>query len=180
MVGASSGGSPAGSVTAFAGTTGSIPAGWLLCDGTPLNSTNYPSLYAAIGIAWGNGSNGSGTDFNLPDMRGYFLRGVSHSTTRDLDRNSRTPNGYGNKVQVGSSQSDAIRNITGRTAIGEFTETIQNGAFYGRSTYSNGSTIGTQSGGTSDHYTTFDASRVVPTGGDNRPKNVYVNYIIKY
>ena len=26
----------------------------------------------------------------------------------------------------------------------------------------------------------FDASRVVPTGSDNRPKNVYVTYIIKY
>lgn len=176
----SSSSDPVGSVTAFAGTTGNIPDGWLLCDGSPLNSTNYPSLFAAIGIAWGDGSNGSGTDFNLPDMRGYFLRGVSHNTTRDPDRNSRSSNGYGNKVQVGSSQSDAIRNITGRTAIGEFTESIQNGAFDGRSSYVNGSSNGTEPGGNSDFYTTFDASRVVPTGGDNRPKNVYVNYIIKY
>ena len=27
---------------------------------------------------------------------------------------------------------------------------------------------------------TFDASAVVSVGGDNRPKNVYVTYIIKY
>ena len=26
----------------------------------------------------------------------------------------------------------------------------------------------------------FNASNVVPVGSDNRPKNVYVNYIIKY
>jgi hypothetical protein len=37
------------------------------------------------------------------------------------------------------------------------------------------------SGSTWYNYTnSFDVSRVVPTGNDNRPQNVYVNYIIKY
>lgn len=49
--------------------------GWLLCDGRSVRRSVYPALYAAIGIAWG-GDKDAGT-FNLPDMRGRFLRGVN-------------------------------------------------------------------------------------------------------
>lgn len=64
MVGAA----PCGSIMPFAGAT--IPAGWLLCDGSAVSRTTYSSLYAALGgisSPWGQG-NGS-TTFNLPDLR---------------------------------------------------------------------------------------------------------------
>ena len=71
---------PAGFVMPWASGSTSTPENWLLCDGRALRSTQYPELFAAIGTLWGNGSSGSGagsgTDFNLPDLRGEFIRGA--------------------------------------------------------------------------------------------------------
>ena len=179
----SNSGSPVGEVTAFAGSTNTIPDGWLLCDGTPLNSTNYPALHAAIGSAWGDASDDgdSSSDFRLPDLRGRFLRGVSGSTTHDLDSNLRQVSGVGGNSgnDVGSHQEDAIRNITGSFNGGPtYASPNANGAFTEHE-----ASYQTQpgSGRTQKHTTVIlNAYRVVPTGSDNRPKNVYVNYIIKY
>src|ERR1051325_6033662 len=76
---------PAGSVVAFAGPV--APTGWLLCDGSQVSRTTYASLFAAIGTAWGNGD--ALTTFNLPDMRGRFLRGTDHGLGSDPDAASR-------------------------------------------------------------------------------------------
>lgn len=61
---------PAGVVLAHAGT---VPSGWLECDGSALVRTAYPALYAAIGTTFGAPS---GTEFNLPDLRGRTIIGV--------------------------------------------------------------------------------------------------------
>ena len=61
----------------FAGST--PPDGYLACDGSAVSRTTYAALFTAIGITHGSG-NGS-TTFNLPDMRGLFIRGAgSHGT----------------------------------------------------------------------------------------------------
>ena len=65
---------PSGTITAFGGTN--IPAGWLLCDGRLVTSAQYPRLYGAIGKSWGGVPDGPIVNFNLPDLRGQFLRGV--------------------------------------------------------------------------------------------------------
>jgi microcystin-dependent protein len=39
---------PVGSISAFAGSTASIPSGWQLCDGGLLSISQYPDLYAAV------------------------------------------------------------------------------------------------------------------------------------
>lgn len=62
---------PSGAVMAFARNT--APTGWLAADGAAVSRTTYADLFAAIGTTFGVG-NGS-TTFNLPDMRGYFVRG---------------------------------------------------------------------------------------------------------
>lgn len=49
---------------------GPIPSGWLLCDGTEYNITDYPSLYAVVGTMYCNGPCSSLTVFAVPDMRG--------------------------------------------------------------------------------------------------------------
>ena len=61
------------------------PAGWLNADGTAIFRTENPTLFAAIGTTWGGG-NGSST-FNLPDFRGYFLRGFNGGSGRDPGHN---------------------------------------------------------------------------------------------
>jgi microcystin-dependent protein len=57
------GGVPAGTVIDYAGSA--APSGWLECDGTSHTTAGQPTLFAAIGYAWG----GSGPNFNVPDLR---------------------------------------------------------------------------------------------------------------
>ena len=173
---------PAGCIMPFAGPAENIPAGWMLCDGSAVSRSTYANLYNAIGVAWGNGD-GSST-FNLPDLRGMFLRGVSGSnTTNDPDASTRLANANGGNSgnNVGSYQGDAIRNITGAcgTFGGESRGNLPDVGALWRETGVNKNT-GSDGNGSGIRSVNIDASRVVPVGSDNRPKNVYVTYIIKY
>lgn len=168
---------PAGMVSPFAGPVDNIPEGWLLCDGSEISRTEYANLYNAIGVCWGIGD--GATTFNLPDLRGMFLRGVSGDSENDPDAENRivlNDNGGNTGNNVGSYQGDAIRNITGNFSNWG-REPVSNGAFYNTT---NNTANRDCYGGISSGNFYFDASRVVPVGSDNRPKNVYVNYIIKY
>ena len=103
---------PIGTVTAFAGKLEKIPAGWLLCDGSAVNRTTYAALFEVTDISWGAGD--GTTTFNLPDLRGRFLRGVDGDAGIDADKTLRSAYNNGNSGNaVGSYQGDAIRNITG-------------------------------------------------------------------
>lgn len=168
-----------GMIASFA--MSSAPTGWLVCNGAEYAIADYGDLHTAIGTTWGaltNGSGGAGsTHFRVPDLRGEFLRGFDNGQGNDPDAASRTGGDA-----VGSSQSDAIRNITGQyrntgsAARGLYDVTFS-GAFKSSGTTPriqeyNTSTSGVDLG--------FDASLVVPTGSDNRPRNKYVQYCIKY
>lgn len=172
----------AGMIIPFAGPAENIPAGWLPCDGRAVNRSEYGNLYDAIGVSWGIGD-GSNT-FNIPDLRGMFLRGVSGDSGNDADADSRgllAENGGNTGNNVGSYQGDAIRNIEGKIKIGNVilweldTNSVIYSEYIGKRTDKPG-----DSGSRYDYNFNFDASRVVPVGADNRPKNVYVTYIIKY
>ena len=68
----------AGLILPFANT--SVPSGFLSCDGSAVSRSTYATLFTAIGTVWGTGD-GSST-FNVPDLRGAFLRGTgSHGTS---------------------------------------------------------------------------------------------------
>lgn len=174
---------PAGMIVPFAGPVENIPYGWILCDGSAVSRAEYANLYNAIGVCWGTGD--GSTTFNLPDLRGMFLRGVSGDSGNDEDAESRivlNDNGGNTGNNVGSYQSDAIRNITGTMSPvrgNQFNPSVHttNGVFEATDTSTNG---GKNTETRAASTVTFDASRMVPVGSDNRPKNVYVNYIIKY
>jgi hypothetical protein len=172
---------PAGMIVPFAGPVENIPAGWMLCDGSAVSRTEYANLYNAIGVCWGTGD--GSTTFNLPDLRGMFLRGVSGDSGNDADASSRivlNDNGGNTGNQVGSYQGDAIRNITGSFGLEDCWCGDGAGAFSrNNSQYSSGNWWEANGANRKATYV-FNASRVVPVGSDNRPKNVYVNYIIKY
>ena len=55
------------------GTLGAVPVGWIPADGRALSRTTYAALFAAIGTTYGSGD--GSTTFNVPDLRGEFLRG---------------------------------------------------------------------------------------------------------
>jgi len=71
-----------GSVVWFAGL--SVPDGWLIASGAALSRTVYAELFAAIGIAHGAGD--GSTTFNLPDLRGEFIRGWDYGRGVDSGR----------------------------------------------------------------------------------------------
>ena len=105
---------PAGMIVPFAGPAENIPNGWLLCDGSAISRSDFANLYNAIGVCWGIGD--GSTTFNLPDLRGMFLRGVSGESGNDPDAGSRvvlTGNGGNTGNNVGIYQWDAIRNVVG-------------------------------------------------------------------
>ncbi|ORF01661.1 hypothetical protein BGI05_03255 [Snodgrassella alvi] len=72
---------PAGAIQFFAMEI--APVGWLKANGAELSRVTYANLYAAIGTRFGAGD--GKTTFNLPDLRGEFLRGWDDG--RGLDRN---------------------------------------------------------------------------------------------
>ena len=73
---------PSGAVLYFAGRT--APAGWLKANGAAVSRTAYAALFAAIGTTYGAGDGRS--TFNLPDLRGEFLRGWDDGRGVDVGR----------------------------------------------------------------------------------------------
>jgi len=72
---------PLGTVLAFA--TKTATAGWLECNGAAISRTSYPGLFTAIGTTYGAGD--GSTTFNLPELRGEFIRGWDNGRGTDLN-----------------------------------------------------------------------------------------------
>lgn len=68
---------PAGIVLPFAGSV--APQGYLLCDGSAVSRDTYSALFAAIGTTYGAGDGVS--TFNVPDLSGRVVLGVSNNHT---------------------------------------------------------------------------------------------------
>jgi microcystin-dependent protein len=176
---------PVGIVMAYMGDWESVRTtmeaqGWHLCDGSALSRTLYPELLSRIGVRYGLGD--SLNTFNIPDLRGYFLRGASPSNLTDSQG---LPRDVGAPRAVGSYQQDAFQGHwhivstfgtpgpkTGMTSgqTGNYPDPTTNGNFTGWE--HNGA-----------------AARIIPdlqsasgpprTSAETRPKNIAVNYIIK-
>lgn len=133
-----------------------IPTGYLLCNGSAVNRQTYSLLFAKIGTTYGEGD-GTNT-FNLPDLRGKFVRGLG-----------------GNSDLLGKTQGDAIRNIQGEVDICHGDNNVTNGVFRDNGRKSRGR----DGNEWYSHSVIFDASTVVPTANENRPLNMAMNYLIK-
>jgi len=165
-----SGALPVGSVLPYVGTDpiGLESQGWLLCDGRYLMRTGHAELFEAIGTA--NGAPNAET-FNLPDLRGYFLRGVSDGTSRDPNATTRTA------AAIGGNTGDAagsVQQFASASPDNAFTAQVphlpgdRHRAYYGTTvkiSESNSGSVAVTTTGGGDHET--------------RPKNKYVYFIIK-
>ena len=153
---------PAGAVMSFA--MKDAPPGWLKCDGEPVSRTEYAALFAAIGIVYGNGDDS--TTFNLPDLRGEFIRGWDDGrgvdpgrelgSEQDYDWKGFSMNTVGQNATVGTYSHgplDMGKSTTGYTDGGIFTGKWDNP----------GTTVGIK----------WDDSEL-------RPCNIALNYCIKY
>ena len=177
---------PSGALFAWAGSTNSVPSGYLYCDGSAQNRTTYAALFSAIGTAFGNG-NGS-TTFNLPDLRGKFMRGANDSTGNDPDAASRTAcvSGGNTGDKVGSCQADQFKSHTHTVTITDpghsHTEKMSNGAGSNFSVPQQVATNAIQDAQTTTASATtgITATANASTGGnESRGINVSFGFIIK-
>ncbi|MBK7055668.1 MAG: tail fiber protein [Leptospiraceae bacterium] len=153
--------STVGTISAYGGNT--APTGWLLYDGTAVSQTTYADLFAVIGCNFGC----SGGNFNLPDLRGRFLRGRDGGSGRDPDSGARTAMGVGGNTadNVGSVQVDELKSHT---------HTVQwsyDGSDNDRDDSHPGVGLAYPNGGLTTTAT---------GGSETRPVNAYVNWIVKY
>ncbi len=134
--------------------------GFLECDGAAVSRTTYADLFAAIGTTFGIG-NGT-TTFNLPDIRGEFIRGWDHGVGVDVGR------------VFGSKQLDAFQGHWHRFHWDY--EALQGGPTYLKNNRSN-----TQSDVDRVRDPISDGVNGTPrTAKETRPRNIALLPIIKY
>ncbi|MGV2141359.1 phage tail protein [Agrobacterium sp. 16-2014-1-2a] len=154
---------PTGSVTIW--SANSAPTGFLICNGAAISRTTYAALFAIVGTTYGAG-NGT-TTFNIPDLRGLFVRGF------DAGRGLDPGHSFGQYQDSDNKSHNHGVNDPGHVHGG-----VQNGtASTGRSTavdqppavFSYGNTWAAATG------IWLSASG----GAESRPRNLAMNYIIK-
>ncbi|MDG4718085.1 MULTISPECIES: phage tail protein [Thalassospira] len=150
---------PIASIHAFASQI--VPSGYLVCDGSEVSRIEYSDLFAAIGTVWGTGD-GTST-FNLPDLRGEFVRGL------DLER------GVDAGRVLGTSQGDEFSAHDHKNGIAE---DALNLFVYGGSTEDlpGAATSTTDAEGHAIAYQGLTSSE---GGSETRPRNIAVVFAIK-
>ena len=174
----------------FCRAAASVPAGYLECNGAAVSRSTYSALFAVIGTTYGSG-NGSST-FNLPDLRGEFVRGFDNGRGVDSGRSINNPQGsanqshnhsYGNNgiTVSGANHNHSIRKINLQPSIANVAITLGSGQSYqiGYSTSNSGSTNQAilDSGSLSMSGTV--GITINNQGSEARPRNIAMLYIIK-
>ena len=95
-------GVPTGSVFCLAVNT--VPTGYVKCNGASYPTTGtYAALFAVIGYTYG----GSGSSFNVPELRGEFIRGFDDNRGIDSGRSINDPQGGQNLQHNHPASSNA-------------------------------------------------------------------------
>jgi microcystin-dependent protein len=150
---------PAGAVMSFA--MNSAPTGWLACNGAAVSRSTYSALFSAVSTTYGTGD--GSTTFNVPDLRGYFVRGWGVAGQNGTNSDGTASGTFAAK------QADALKTHTHpyeknvNTLNAAFGATAFNQVWNGFN--GNGSNTGNPSTGTST---------------ETRPKNIAMLYCIKF
>lgn len=156
---------PVGSIVMWPSAT--VPSGWLHCNGQSVSRNTYQDLFNVLSV---NGVPIYGADdanhFDVPDMRGLFVRGWANGESDDPDRASRTNRGDGTTGDnIGTLQSD-----TNKSHTHAYTSPLIG-------TYPN---LERDSHGSAVEYPTENGATSVSDGGtESRPKNIAMMYIIR-
>lgn len=136
---------PAGIVMPFAGST--APEGYLLCNGSAVSRTDYATLFGVIGTTYGSGD--GSTTFNVPDLSGRVVIGVSGTHALASTGGSETVTLSESELPAHSHevpQHGHGNNITAKTP--ELSHSITQPVFkYDRPTTSNGGSTSTSTNG---------------------------------
>lgn len=141
-----------------------VPAGFLPCDGSAVSRTTYSALFAVLSDKWGTGD--GTTTFNLPDLRGRFVRGWDGTAGNDPDSATRFAiHGGVTGNHVGTYQNDAFGSHQHTFVAGDGTSSGSGTEPY----------LDQPNGLNTQNYPTSTVG-----GSETRPKNAYMNFIIKY
>ena len=178
-------GVPSGAVFCLA--VSAVPADYLECNGAAVSRTTYAALFAVISTTYGAG-NGS-TTFNLPDLRGEFVRGWDHGRGIDSGRSIANSQGGQNEAHThgDGSLSGSTNNpgdhyhlqahMAGNGPYGVVSQTFQ----YHVPANDNGPQprSKTSSAGGHTHTVSISGSTASSGGNETRPRNIAMMYIIK-
>lgn len=165
-----------GSVTFFAYipsglSTTSIP-GFLVCNGSFVSKTTYANLYNFLNSNNTNYPQNS-TEFQLPDLRGVFIRNTPFGGDKDPDgSSSRLTNTF---------QAYAIKRLSGRMGVyqNDYSRLDRASGVFTRDR-STGDTDSSY-GGDNCGQANFDNSREAATSNnESRPNNIAFLACIKY
>lgn len=154
---------PLGTVVAWSGNLSGTniemlrSRGWITADGRALDRKKYADLFAVIGTAYGTPGE---SKFNIPDLRGLFVRGLDRGAGRDPDAGDRTSLRVGGNTgdNVGSYQKDKFRSHTHKTPhLASGTSGIAGGTYRGYP----------------------DRPTSAAGGNETRPKNVALHYLVR-
>lgn len=150
-------GVPTGSI--FCMPTATVPSGYLECDGSAVSRTTYADLFTLIGTAYG-AANGSST-FNVPDLRGEFVRGWAHGRTGKDPDDTRA---------IGSTQTSANLSHRHTTVLDGYNVEVQGGGGYSMGP-----------GNRPQQARNWSASSGMGLSGgtESRPINIALMYVIK-
>jgi microcystin-dependent protein len=165
-----------------------IPADYLECKGQIVSTAAYPDLYAVIGNRYNAGTAADGVStFALPDLQGYFLRGVGGSggeanvgavqgdTTRKPNTNF-TVTSTGTTSTTGSHHHDFWRSAANFSGDGKYRDT----QFSPINQVGTGTSVttGIQNAGDHSHTVTVNGN-VVGGDAETRPKSVSVRWVMR-
>jgi microcystin-dependent protein len=171
---------PPGAVMSFA--MSAAPMGWLPCDGAAINRFTYGPLFSAIRTTFGVGD-GANT-FNVPDLRGEFIRGWDAGRSIDTSRMFGSPQ-KGTAMTFNVNRGEAVLhhigagdnvsqdpNQSGRQAVG---------ADRGNKNVDYPDTTAWAIGTTAGFFNLNDWMNDIGWGGGvTRPRNVALLYCIKF
>ena len=169
-------GVPSGAVFCIA--VASVPSGYLECNGAAVSRTTFAALFAIIGTQYGSG-NGS-TTFNIPDLRGEFIRGFDNGKGTDSGRSIATSQSDQNKQHNHPASSSV--NDSGH---------VHATTFDNKKYFPGGGSTSISFGGPgsypADVFTMSSATTGISVstttsndgGGETRPRNIAMMYVIK-
>lgn len=179
-------GVPIGTIVAFAGAMDAAwlnQQGWLYCDGSSYEKRDYIDLFLSLGTNYGGGR----TTFNVPDLRGRFVRGTSLGSPNDPGADTRAPSNEGGLTgdNPGSLQpwmtAGPARAFTAVQA-GDHTHPVPHAPMDNNAYAIAGSHYGLWTDDWATTSTDGAHTHTLASGGDaeTRPINKYVFFIIKY
>ena len=184
---------PVGTILAYGSLT--APTGYAIADGSCLDKAVYGSLFEVLGTTNGecDAGSGVGSGFNIPDLRGKFIRGVDDGAGNDPNAATRVACATGGATgdSPGTCESDAtavnglattttgsshthrlsIRGVTASGSNAAGTASLMNNTPTGTAVTMNANNFANTTDSTHTHGLTGDQ--------ESRPTNVSMVYIIK-